>query len=59
MKQEIYRDPFGFDEWDRWWQADPTVRAEILGRALGGPVNGAPAALVKPKRPSKRPAAKA
>jgi hypothetical protein len=24
----------GFDEWDRWWQADPTIRAEILGRAL-------------------------
>ncbi len=27
----------GFDEWDRWWQADPTVRAEILGRALRVP----------------------
>jgi sugar-specific transcriptional regulator TrmB len=25
---------FGFEEWDRWWQADPSVRAEILGRAL-------------------------
>jgi len=27
----------GFDEWDRWWQADPGLRAEILGKALGGP----------------------
>jgi sugar-specific transcriptional regulator TrmB len=26
----------GFDEWDRWWQADPSARAEILGRTLGG-----------------------
>jgi HTH-type transcriptional regulator, sugar sensing transcriptional regulator len=25
----------GFDQWDRWWQADPSARAEILGRALG------------------------
>jgi HTH-type transcriptional regulator, sugar sensing transcriptional regulator len=24
----------GFEEWDRWWQADPEARAEILGRAL-------------------------
>lgn len=24
----------GFDEWDRWWTADPSARAEILGRAL-------------------------
>jgi sugar-specific transcriptional regulator TrmB len=24
----------GFDEWDRWWQADPELRAEIFGRAL-------------------------
>lgn len=24
----------GFDEWDRWWQGNPTVRAEILGRSL-------------------------
>ena len=23
----------GFEEWDRWWQGDPDVRAEILGRA--------------------------
>ncbi len=25
---------FGFEEWDRWWQADPEARAEILGRAM-------------------------
>jgi HTH-type transcriptional regulator, sugar sensing transcriptional regulator len=25
----------GFDEWDRWWLADPELRAQILGRALG------------------------
>jgi sugar-specific transcriptional regulator TrmB len=24
----------GFDEWDRWWQADPELRGTILGRAL-------------------------
>jgi hypothetical protein len=24
----------GFDEWDRWWQADPDLRTTILGRAL-------------------------
>jgi HTH-type transcriptional regulator, sugar sensing transcriptional regulator len=24
----------GFDEWDRWWQADPDLRGKILGRAL-------------------------
>lgn len=24
----------GFDEWDRWWQADPAARAEILGDTL-------------------------
>ena len=33
----------GFDEWDRWWQADPDLRTTILGHALG---NGAP----KPSR---------
>lgn len=27
---------FGFTEWDKWWQADPDARAEILGRALQG-----------------------
>jgi HTH-type transcriptional regulator, sugar sensing transcriptional regulator len=26
----------GFEEWDRWWQADPEARAEILGQALSG-----------------------
>jgi len=26
----------GFDEWDRWWQADPDLRTLILGRSLGG-----------------------
>ena len=31
----------GFDQWDRWWQADPAARAEILGKALGSsPTNG-------------------
>jgi sugar-specific transcriptional regulator TrmB len=25
----------GFEAWDRWWQADPGLKAEILGRALG------------------------
>lgn len=24
----------GFEQWDRWWQADPEARAEILGRVL-------------------------
>jgi sugar-specific transcriptional regulator TrmB len=24
----------GFDEWDRWWQADPDVRMVMLGRSL-------------------------
>lgn len=24
----------GFDEWDRWWQADPDLRTLILGRSL-------------------------
>ena len=23
-----------FDQWDRWWQADPGLRAAILGDAL-------------------------
>ena len=26
----------GFDEWDRWWQADPDLRSTILGTALAG-----------------------
>jgi sugar-specific transcriptional regulator TrmB len=26
----------GFDEWDRWWQADPGLRAEIFGDAMSG-----------------------
>jgi hypothetical protein len=27
----------GFDEWDRWWQADPDLRTLILsGTAIGG-----------------------
>jgi len=25
----------GFREWDKWWQADPEARAEILGSAIG------------------------
>ena len=24
----------GFDEWDRWWQADPDLRTVILGSTL-------------------------
>lgn len=24
----------GFEEWDRWWLADPELRGQILGRAL-------------------------
>ena len=24
----------GFEQWDQWWQGNPSVRAEILGRAL-------------------------
>jgi hypothetical protein len=24
----------GFDEWDRWWKADPDVRAVMLGKSL-------------------------
>jgi len=27
----------GFQEWDRWWQADPEARAEILGHAIAAP----------------------
>jgi hypothetical protein len=34
----------GFDEWDRWWQADPDLRAQILGRALGRNADGRAAA---------------
>ncbi len=30
----------GFQEWDRWWQADPEARAEILGHAIGPPPKG-------------------
>lgn len=26
---------FGFQEWDKWWTADPDARAEILGHAMG------------------------
>jgi hypothetical protein len=26
----------GFDEWDRWWLADPDLRTMILGRSLEG-----------------------
>ncbi len=24
----------GFDQWDKWWQADPELRGKILGRAI-------------------------
>lgn len=24
----------GFEEWDRWWEADPATRAEILGEVI-------------------------
>jgi sugar-specific transcriptional regulator TrmB len=30
----------GFDEWDRWWQADPDVRMVMLGRSLDGTSRG-------------------
>lgn len=30
----IRNEPLGFDEWDRWWQADPDLRTLILGRSL-------------------------
>ena len=26
----------GFDEWDRWWQADPDLRTIILGESFEG-----------------------
>jgi HTH-type transcriptional regulator, sugar sensing transcriptional regulator len=28
---------FGFQEWDKWWQADPDARAEILGHTIAPP----------------------
>jgi sugar-specific transcriptional regulator TrmB len=31
----------GFDEWDRWWKADPEARAEILGGAIATSDGGA------------------
>ncbi|MGB2711654.1 MAG: helix-turn-helix domain-containing protein [Conexibacter sp.] len=27
----------GFQEWDKWWQADPEARAEILGHVIRAP----------------------
>jgi sugar-specific transcriptional regulator TrmB len=30
----------GFDEWDRWWQADPDLRTVILGSTLQRNVDG-------------------
>jgi sugar-specific transcriptional regulator TrmB len=30
----------GFDEWDRWWQADPDLRSTILGSTLQGGNDG-------------------
>ncbi len=30
----------GFDEWDRWWQADPDLRATILGNTFDSRGNG-------------------
>jgi sugar-specific transcriptional regulator TrmB len=32
----------GFDEWDRWWKADPEARAEILGGAIAVPERDGP-----------------
>lgn len=44
----------GFDEWDRWWQADPNLRAIILGESLerdgSGPEATAGAAPRAPAR---------
>lgn len=37
----------GFDEWDRWWLADPDLRSTILGTTLDGGGNGP--ALVLPR----------
>jgi HTH-type transcriptional regulator, sugar sensing transcriptional regulator len=34
----------GFDEWDRWWLADPELRGQILGRAFGRNANARAAA---------------
>jgi len=53
----------GFEQWDRWWQADPTLRSEILGRALNGTAeeasvtpmamsNQAPRSAKTPRRPA-------
>jgi sugar-specific transcriptional regulator TrmB len=39
----------GFDEWDKWWQADPELRAEILGRAFANAVGNGDEAS-KPRR---------
>jgi sugar-specific transcriptional regulator TrmB len=39
---------FGFEEWDKWWQADPDARAEILGRAMS---KSQRAAKSRPGRP--------
>jgi len=48
----------GFDQWDRWWQADPGLRARILGRALDQHREGGGTAEQKPPRaPRKRSAA--
>jgi sugar-specific transcriptional regulator TrmB len=33
----------GFDEWDRWWQADPEVRSEILGSVMAAAGENEPA----------------
>lgn len=26
----------GFEEWDKWWEADPVLRSEIFGEAMSG-----------------------
>ena len=38
----------GFDEWDRWWTADPELRAEILGEVME---RGAPSGQVTQSAP--------
>jgi sugar-specific transcriptional regulator TrmB len=46
----------GFEQWDRWWQADPSLRSEILGRALNGPAEEiAQASGVANDRPAPKP----
>ena len=42
----------GFERWDDWWQGNPSVRAEILGRSLGHPAD--PRRKPEPRRGRQR-----